>query len=166
MKAWESFFVAEVGAAAVLAGLIFVGITINLQKLLERPLLSRAAWVSLMMLMEVLIVSSFLLIPEQPLLALGIEVVSVGLVGWIVLTVVTFLQFNRSVQDGFVEAQAWYVRVAIFLLSQIIALPIVISGVLLMLHIESGVYWLVPGILTALPYALYMGWVLTIEVNR
>ena len=63
MKAWESFFVAEAGAAAVLAGLIFVGISINLQKLLSKRLLSRAAWVSLLTLVEVLMIASFMLIP-------------------------------------------------------------------------------------------------------
>jgi len=31
---------------------------------------------------------------------------------------------------------------------------------------ESGVYWTLPGLLSALPYSLYMGWVLTVEVNR
>ena len=166
MKAWESFFVAEAGAAAVLAGLIFVGISINLQKLLSKRLLSRAAWISLLTLVEVLMIASFMLIPGQPLEALGAEVGIVGLLCWIVITITTFYQLARSRQEGFAEAQTWYGRISIVLLSQLITLPFVVAGVMLLLHLESGVYWVVPGILSALPYSLYMGWVLTVEVNR
>ena len=36
MSAWESFFVAEVGASAVLVGLVFVGLSINLDKIHSR----------------------------------------------------------------------------------------------------------------------------------
>lgn len=166
MRAWENFFVVQAGAAAVLAGLIFVGISINLQKLLSRRLLSRAAWVSLLTLVEVLVTSSFMLIPDQPLQMLGAEVGIVGLLCWIVITIATFSQLARSREENFAEAQTWYGRTSIILLSQLITLPFVIAGVMLLLRLESGVYWVVPGILFALPYSLYMGWVLTIEVNR
>ncbi|MBE3558183.1 MAG: hypothetical protein IMW89_03040 [Ktedonobacteraceae bacterium] len=105
MKAWESFFVTAGGAAAVLAGLIFVGISINLQKLLQRTIVSRGAWVSLMTLVEVLVVSLLMLIPEQPLVVLGAEVVGIGLICWIVITIVTIYQLAHARQDGFPEGQ-------------------------------------------------------------
>jgi hypothetical protein len=116
MSAWESFFVTAGGAAAVLAGLIFIGISINLQKLLERTLVSRGAWVSLLTLVEVLIVSLLMLIPEQPLPALGAEVGGVGLMCWIVMTIVTIHQFKHARQDGFLEGQTWYGRLVMLLL--------------------------------------------------
>lgn len=166
MSAWESFFVTAGGAAAVLAGLIFVGISINLQKLLQKTIVSRGAWVSLLTLVEVLIVSLFMLIPEQPLVALGAEVGGIGLICWIVITIVTIYQLARAGQDDFPEGQTWYGGLAMILLSQLIAAPIVVGGVLLLLNMKSGVYWTLPGILSALPYSLYMGWVLTVEVNR
>lgn len=166
MKGWESFFVTEGGAAAVLAGLIFVGISINLQKLLARTAVSRGAWVSLLTLMEVLIVSLLMLIPEQPLEALGAEVGGIGLICWIVITFVTIYQLARARQDSFPEGQTWYGGLGMILLSQLITLPVMIGGVLLLLNIGSGIYWILPGLLSALPYSLYMGWVLTVEVNR
>ena len=166
MSAWESFFVTAGGAAAVLAGLIFVGISINLQKLLQKTIVSRGAWVSLLTLVEVLIISLLMLIPEQPLVALGAEVGGIGLICWIVITIVTIYQLARAGQDDFPEGQTWYGGLAMILLSQLIAAPIVVGGVLLLLNMKSGVYWTLPGILSALPYSLYMGWVLTVEVNR
>ncbi|GHO50767.1 hypothetical protein [Ktedonospora formicarum] len=166
MTAWESFFVTAGGAAAVLAGLIFVGISINLQKLLERTVVSRGAWVSLLTLIEVLIVSLFMLIPEQPLVALGAEIGGIGLICWIVMSIVTMHQFKHAHKDGFFEGQTWYGVLGMLLLSQLITVPFIVGGVLLLLNKESGIYWTLPGILSALPYSLYMGWVLTVEVNR
>ena len=34
MASWENFFIAEVGASAAPAGLIFVGVSINLKRIL------------------------------------------------------------------------------------------------------------------------------------
>ncbi len=36
MTGWENFFIAELGASAALAGLVFVGLSINLTKILNR----------------------------------------------------------------------------------------------------------------------------------
>ncbi|GHO41877.1 hypothetical protein [Ktedonospora formicarum] len=166
MSAWESFFVTAGGAAAVLAGLIFVGISINLQKVLERTIVSRGAWVSLLTLVEVLLISLFMLIPGQTLPALGAEVGGIGLICWMVMAIVTIHQFKHAHRDGFPEGQTWYGRLAMILLSQFITVPCVVGGVLLLLNKESGIAWTLPGILSALPYSLYMGWVLTVEVNR
>lgn len=166
MKAWESFFVTAGGAAAVLAGLIFVGISINLQKLLERTIVSRGAWVSLLTLIEVLIVSLLILIPEQSLAILGSEIGGTGLICWLVMSIVTIHQFKHARKDGFSEGQTWYGRLAMILLSQLITVPFMVGGVLLLLNREIGIYLTLPGILSALPYSLYMGWVLTVEVNR
>ena len=46
MNAWHDFFLAQAGAAGVLTGLVFVGVSINLQKIVSDPnsgLVGRAA---------------------------------------------------------------------------------------------------------------------------
>lgn len=166
MSAWESFFVAEVGASAVLAGLIFVGISMNLRQLLARRLVSRAAWVCLLSLVEVLVVSSYMLIPEQSRRLLGVEVGVTGLACWVVITTATATQLGVSGKEGWAEGQRWFAKAGIVALSQVITVPFVVGGVMLGLDVGSGVYWVVAGVLSALPYSLYMGWVLTVEVNR
>ena len=37
MGAWHEFFLAQAGAAGVLVGLVFVGVSINLEKILRTP---------------------------------------------------------------------------------------------------------------------------------
>lgn len=37
MSDWTNFFVVEAGTAAVLAGLVFVGVSINLDKIVSNP---------------------------------------------------------------------------------------------------------------------------------
>jgi hypothetical protein len=123
-------------------------------------------WVSLLSLAEALIVSCLMLIPQQPLVALGIEIGLVGLICWIVISGAPFLQLARSHQEGFDEARTWYGMTGLILASQVITLPFVIAGILLLLDRESGVYWLAPGVLSVLPYAIFMGWVVTVEINR
>ena len=65
MSAWENFFVAEVGASAVLAGLVFVGLSINLDKIIAGSGLPGCALEALVAMMAVLVVSSLLLVPGQ-----------------------------------------------------------------------------------------------------
>ena len=71
MSGWESFFVAQVGASAAVAGLVFVGVSINLDKILKYAGLPGRAQEALIVLMLVLVVSSLMLVPGQrwPLLA-------------------------------------------------------------------------------------------------
>jgi modulator of FtsH protease len=80
MSGWESFVTAQVGASATLAGLIFVGLSINLTKIVNYPGLTGRTVEGLAMLMTVLFVSSLLLVPEQSLLLIGAEVLVVGLI--------------------------------------------------------------------------------------
>jgi hypothetical protein len=37
MADWQEFFLAQAGAAGVLTGLVFVGVSINLEKILSQP---------------------------------------------------------------------------------------------------------------------------------
>lgn len=64
MPSWESFFTAEVGASAALAGLIFVGVSINLTRIISLPGLPNRALLTLCLLLAILVISSLMLIPE------------------------------------------------------------------------------------------------------
>src|ERR1700733_12030733 len=76
---WANFFVAEVGAAAALSGLIIVAISINLQRILSFPHLPGRAAEMLIMLVGALLACSVVLVPDQPAKLLGVEIAGIGL---------------------------------------------------------------------------------------
>ncbi len=84
MDEWHDFFLAQAGAAGVLTGLVFVGVSINLPKIVSDPgsgLPGRAAE-ALILLVGVLTASILLLVPGQGQLMVGAEVLVVGLATW------------------------------------------------------------------------------------
>src|SRR5262249_40130836 len=55
---WTIFFTAQLGAAATLGGLVFVGLSLNLTKILSFPALPNRALLALGVLLGILVVSS------------------------------------------------------------------------------------------------------------
>jgi len=86
MSGWDNFFIAQVGASAALAGLVFVGVSINLREIVADPRLVGYALEALVVLLGVLVASSLLLVPGQPPALLGGEVVVVGLGAWLLVS--------------------------------------------------------------------------------
>jgi hypothetical protein len=64
MADWHDFFLATAGATAVLAGLVFVGVSINLDTIMANPVygLAGRALEALVMLVAVLVVTCLLLV--------------------------------------------------------------------------------------------------------
>ena len=76
----------EAGASAALGGLLFVAVSINLNRILALRSLPGAALGSIVLLVAVLMVSILALVPGQPGWVLGSEVLVVGIVAWSILT--------------------------------------------------------------------------------
>lgn len=77
---WKSLFVAGTGASAALAGLLFVAISINLERILQSAGLSGRAGEAMVLLITVLSVSTLVLVPGQPPTVLGAELLGIGLI--------------------------------------------------------------------------------------
>ncbi len=157
---WDSFFTAEAGASASLAGLIFVGVSINISKILSIPRLPRRAIQALMALLMVLVVSLLLLIPSQSLPEVGAEVLLVWIVGWAVNTRNDFLNFRET------EKQYRRQYILIALLDQLTLAFYLLSGIALVYYGENGVYLLVPATLLSFIQSMMDAWVLLVEINR
>ena len=71
MPGWETFFTAQVAASATLVGLLFVGVSLNLAKILANAGLPNRALAGFYLLLAILIVSSLMLLPAQPPRFLG-----------------------------------------------------------------------------------------------
>ena len=78
--AWSDLFVATAGASAALAGLVFVAVSINLERILEFAGLPERALQTLLLLLGVVVVSIIGLIPGQSDTALGAELLAAGLI--------------------------------------------------------------------------------------
>jgi hypothetical protein len=165
MNEWHDFFLAQAGAAGVLTGLVFVGVSINLQKIVSNPssgLAGRAAE-ALILLVAVLIASVLVLVPGQGPGVLGAEVLVVGLAawGWIVA-----IQLPRLWEWGTLRADLRGPFVLRVVFGQVATLPLVIAGVAVLWVGPGGLYWLVAGTVFSIIAALADAWVLLVEINR
>jgi modulator of FtsH protease len=159
MDGWGNFFFAEIGAAAALTGLIFVGVSINLSKILAIPRLPNRAFQALFLLVAVLIVSSLLLVPGQSLTVQGVEMLAIG-----VIACVTMALLDRDARRK-AEPEFRRVVMAQAVLNQIAVLPYAIAGILLLIQGDGGLYWLVPAIIFSFLKAILDAWVLLVEIN-
>jgi hypothetical protein len=160
MSGWENFFLGELGASAALAGLIFVGLSINLRKIMELSHLPNRVLEALVVLVTVVFLASLMLIPNQSFLAIGIEVLLLGLCEWIILV---FLQIDslRKMQAEFRLAFA-----QVILICQMATLSLMIAGVVFLTGGTAGFYWIVAATLLSFLVTFFDTWVLVIEINR
>jgi len=159
MSGWENFLVAQVGASAALAGLVFVGVSINLARILSISGLPESALEALVLLLAVLVLSSLLLMP-QPLTAAGIELLLAGLVDTAILLLL--VAYSRRKIDPRYYGYLWF-RAALSLCA---TLPFAIAGIAVLVWNTGGLYWIVPATLLSIIVAIYDAWVLLVEINR
>ena len=159
-EGWASFFAAEAGASAALAGLLFVALSINLQRIVAFPHLPGRAAETLAMLVGVLIVSSVGLVPGESMAVLGVQYVIAGAVIWLFPTV---NHLRRAALPRVTET--WRVVMSV-VLAQAATLPIIVAGVLLLAGHPSGLYWLVAGVIFSLIASVLNAWILLVEIIR
>jgi len=155
---WNNFLAVEAGAAATLAGLIFVAVSINLGKIIEYAGVPGRAAEALALLMGVLFVCTFGLVPNQSPRLFGTEFLAVGGLLWVMTVNLHLGQLRRK------HPLRWLVpRV---LLCQCATLSFCAAGILLILGHASGIYWLIPGCVAAFVAAMTSAWVLLVEIVR
>jgi modulator of FtsH protease len=160
MDEWQGFFAAMVGASAALSGLLLVGVSINLSKILASSRLPNRALAALMLLVAVLIVSSLMLVPEQPVFLIGVEVLIIGLLAWAAISIIDVRAWRRAETD--------YRRLSLLqlALNQFSLAPYIIAGIMILRGDFAGLYWLVPAMLFSFVKAILDSWVLLVEIDR
>jgi hypothetical protein len=157
---WHDLFVATAGASAALLGLLFVAVSINLERILAYEGLPERALETLLLLLAVLVVSIIGLIPAESTLALGLELLVFAA---IVAVVVLRLPATPDEKTGR-EPTAWRAsRIGVRLLGTV---PLAIGGLSVLLEAGGGLYWIAAGIVLAICGAVANAWVLLVEILR
>jgi hypothetical protein len=140
---WGTFFGAEAGASAALAGLVFVAVSVNLQKILDSQLLRERAVKSTGNLIAVLLIATVGLAPGQPSQVFAAELIVIGLTDWAVTTLVDW----RAIRNRGTARAASTARIFRVASNQMATLPFALAGISLLLGRWGGLYWVLLGVL-------------------
>ena len=157
-EAWNDLFVAAAGASAALAGLVFVAVSINLDRIIAGEGLPDRALQALAQLIIVVVASLLVLAPGQSNTALGLELLVVGLV----VAVGSMALLGRA-QAADSNRDGWPARRIAVALGTV---PIAAAGASLLAETGGGLYWLFAGIILAIVGAVLNAWVLLVEILR
>jgi hypothetical protein len=157
---WDGFFTAEVGAAAALTGLIFVGISINLKRILALPMIANRALQSLLILIAALGILSLLLVPDQSDLLAGVEVMGVTFAMLAVLNGIEIRSW-KSIEPKWRRILAQHT-----LEIQIPSIFFLVGGALLAGGLPAALNWFVPATLLSFLIGFVEAWVITVEILR
>jgi modulator of FtsH protease len=155
---WHDLFVATAGAGAALAGLVFVAVSINVDRILQFKGLPERALQTVLVLLSVVVTSVIGLVPGQDNVALGLELLVFGSAsGGVIWTLAM-----RSMPDiEGSEPRVW--RLVILGWATV---PTLIGAISILAESGGGLYWIVLGIVGALISSVVNAWVLLVEILR
>jgi len=158
---WVEFGVATAGAAAALAGLLVVAISINLERILQFPVLPHRAAQTLILFTLPLVTALLLIVPGQPDAALGSELLVIGLAAG------TFLMVGDARVPLSEEERPLATRLVSRTLPPVVTCgSLTVAGATLLARAGGGLYWVVPAVLASIVFGLINAWVLLIEILR
>lgn len=156
---WSEFAVATAGAAAALAGLVMVAISVNIREILTSAGLPARAAAAVGSLVLVVVSSMLLLIPGQAAFALGVEVL-IATLGAVWLHAVSLKQITRQ------ASRPRPARALSFPLAAAQLLPLIVGALLLMAGNDIALYWVAAGLVLTVIGSMLDAWVLMVEILR
>jgi hypothetical protein len=164
-ESWGEFFHASSGATAALAGLIFVGLSVNIGKVLELDradggsnLLTGRAIEALVAMVNVLVISIVALTPTIDRGVLAAVIIVVGLESAISPARVIVATSGRP--D---ISKATLLRLVMAIA---VTVTLLVAGITLAAHHGGGLFWLPASFVLAIAVAAINSWVLLVEVLR
>jgi modulator of FtsH protease len=156
---WKDLFVASAGASAALAGLVFVAVSINVERILKFEGLPERALQTVLLLLSVVLVSIIGLIPGQSHIALGAELLGEALVFGAAIAML----FRRSLPP---RSSPRFWRLSRQLVMAAGTVPLIVGGASILAQTGGGLYWTVSGMIFAIAGGVANAWVLMVEILR
>ena len=157
---WANFAVALAGVGAVLAGLVFVALSVNLERILQVPGLPGRAGETLIVLIGAVVQCALLLIPGLNHAALGVSLLVVGVLEWAIVTAVSITGARQQTA----EPRSWNLARVIYM--QIATIPVAVAGLLLLTNGSGALYWLARTGAVGRGRGSGSAWVLIVEIVR
>ena len=157
---WGNFLAAQVGAAAALAGLVAVAISINLSRILQYPHLPARAAETLLAPTAAFVVASVGLAPGLSGPAFG---AGVALIGAAALLVSARAQIRAWRGVG---ARPLLEKISRALATAAWLAPLIVGGAELLRNANGGFYWVAAGIVISLAVSIWNAWILLVEILR
>jgi modulator of FtsH protease len=155
-----TFAVAVSAAAATLAGLVFVAVSINLKQILEFPNLPARAAQTLILFTTPLITGLFLVVPGQTRAAVAWELIITGVA-------IGAGQLWINARSPRSDQEKPLTRVVGRIFPPVASCGcLAVGGAALLAQAAGGLYWLVPSVLAAIIFGLVNAWVLLVEILR
>ena len=157
---WHDLFVAMAGASAALAGLLFVAVSINVDRIIKYKGLPERGLETLAMLLSALVVCVAGLMPGQSHAALGIELLAIAAV---LLAIMAKLPI-ADLPDGIKVPSNYVLGRQVVRLGGAVVLAV---GALAVLFAAlGGLYWVTAAIVLLTLGAVGNAWVLLVEILR
>lgn len=160
MTDWNTLLALEAGAAATLVGLVFVAVSINLDRVLAYPGLPDRAAETILQFLEVFLIATVALVPGQSERFRGIEFLAIGAIFW-VIPIVLQIKYLR-LKTGHPR---WWILLRTTL-SQLATIPFGVAGIALLMGAPGALYWLVPGFVFSFVSGIVHSWILLVEIRR
>ncbi|KRC60606.1 hypothetical protein ASE14_06335 [Agromyces sp. Root81] len=160
LEAWTEFNVAMVGATAALAGLLIVAMSVNIGEIMKSVTLPPRAAASIAALVLAITAGAFGLVPGQPVVAYGVEVLVASVLAGVFQVHairVVMREDHVSPFDRVLKSIAGVLPIAAFLVGAVL----VVTGV-----VEVGLITMAVGSVLSIIAALVMAWVVLVEVLR
>ncbi|CAN5474557.1 hypothetical protein BH11ACT6_BH11ACT6_42440 [soil metagenome] len=157
VTAWSDFAQTVGGGAAAFAGLLFVGLSLNLDDVLAHPGVPARAAATLGLTVTILMVTVFLATPGQDPRVLAVEL---GLLG--------AAMSAGAVAAGRNQSQRRHRGHGVYQLLVLLvpAVFLIIAGVSLWWGAGGGLYWVTAAVASGFVSATANSWVLLVEIKR
>lgn len=161
IAAWSDYAVGLAGATAALTGLLFVAVSINVAQVVTLPTLARLAASSLTHFAMILLGALLILVPQQSPTALGLELLTLGIVAGVPLVAAQLRRPRRSEHTSRLDWAATRLAPAV-----LVPTLTTIAGIAVMTALPGGLYWFAGAAVVAVVAGLIGAWVLLVEILR